>query len=410
MTPVRSLLLLLLTTGCVSIGSDLMPTPVVYRAEEGVDPFRGLSQADQDPSLTVFYATDRGAKGTAAARGYTNQATDTVRLGKAAVRIGGERITWPELYAASRATKRSPSLPLWFDHAAELGTLGDPSGERAFADALNAELGRTRARVLNVYVHGYNVDFQNPCRVAAGLSHYMRGEGVWLAFAWPSHQNPLAYGADVRRSFEAAPHLALVLDFLSRRTRATRINVVGNSAGTALVTEGLALLRETYPERDEAGMRRLRIGTVLYSAAVLEWKAFSAALRRFQDLPGRISVLVSPDDAVLRTLGFFGSTRVGASDPAQLTEEQRGALAAAKKVELIDATRTDVPGESGGFGGHFAWLTHSWVSSEVLVSLQYGLAPDARGLVAMKDRRAWYFPEDYPQRVVEIVRAARDER
>ena len=288
--------------------------------------------------------------------------------------------------------------------------MGDAAGERAFAAALNTELGRTRARVLNVYVHGYNVDFEHPCKVAAELSHYMRGEGVWLAFAWPSRQSPLGYGADVRRSFAAAPHLALVLDFLSRRTRATRINVLGNSAGTALLTEGLALLRETYPERDEAGLRRLRIGTVVYCSAVLEWSEFSAALRRFQDLPVRVSVLVSPHDAVLRALGLFGSTRVGATNPDELSEQERGALAAAQKVELIDATRTDVPGESSGFGGHFAWMTHSWVSSDVLVSLQYGLAPGARGLVPLMNGRAWYFPEDYPQRVVKIVRAARDDR
>jgi hypothetical protein len=47
---------------------------------------------------------------------------------------------------------------------------------------------------------------------------------------------------------------------------------------------------------------------------------------------------------------------------------------------------------------HSAWYENTWVSTDVITTLNLGLSPEQRGLEKYKgylDRDVWYFPPDY---------------
>ncbi len=65
-------------------------------------------------------------------------------------------------------------------------------------------------------------------------------------------------------------------------------------------------------------------------------------------------------------------------------------------VSIINVTRAE-GGTSGN--GHAYFRNSPWVSSDVLMTLLYDLAPGNRGLVRQNDTSLWSFPPDYIQRL-----------
>ena len=61
----------------------------------------------------------------------------------------------------------------------------------------------------------------------------------------------------------------------------------------------------------------------------------------------------------------------------------------------------DVTNAEGGteHGGHSYFRTSPWVSSDILMTLMYGLSPEQRGLVRYEDFPVWDFPQDYVARL-----------
>jgi hypothetical protein len=63
---------------------------------------------------------------------------------------------------------------------------------------------------------------------------------------------------------------------------------------------------------------------------------------------------------------------------------------------LIDVTGAEA---ATAGNGHAYFRNSPWVSSDIFVSLLYGLAPDRRGLVRLPHMPIWSFPEDYNERL-----------
>ena len=114
----------------------MMPTPVVYWSDE-IDPFISMPAEDQSTTVKVFYVTDRKAAGDMDDRRYTNGRGKSLRLGEATVRIGSKHMTWDDLHAASNSSQRRRTIPLDLTNASEYGSLAEPEGEQAFAEAIN---------------------------------------------------------------------------------------------------------------------------------------------------------------------------------------------------------------------------------------------------------------------------------
>lgn len=398
----------------------LMPTPCVFWSGE-VDPFAEFPEDQQTTDVTIFYATDRPAKGDMDDRKYANGRAPVVRLGEVTCRLGGSSRSWPELYEASMAKDRKGSWPLRLENAHEYGTLTasvadragqtnpallDPAGQRAWAEAINRQLDRSNRRVINIYVHGANVGFYDSVVVAAQFFHFQGRDGVMIAFSWPTRQSPLFYAFDKKESKKSIPNFVELLDFLAANTEVAQINALGYSAGGPLLAGGLARLRERYPDLDEAQLQeKLHIGNVFFAASDADLRDFvENDLRVFHPLPQSIRITISRDDPILRMVGAFGGGKVGDARAEQLTEEELKEFDhVLPKIDVIDVSYSEKGREGGSFGGHGYWYTNAWVATDVLSSFRWDVEPEVRGLARIEGEDTWYYPKDYPQRITDLV-------
>ncbi len=408
--------IVVLVGGCRQV---MMPTPVMYH-DGRLDPFFNTPEDERSTTVEVFYATDRRPRGDVDDPRYSNDIGGTMRLGLATVRLGDEQFTWEQLREVSTGRARAHSVPLYLLDVTERATLGTTTEgwqptdrdepdraltapEQRFIDELNDELAGSVDHQLNIYVHGFNVNFDNPCLVTAELHHFMGATSVVMAYAWPSRQSSWLYASDVWRAHDAAPRFARLIEFLATHSEVEQINVLSYSAGTPLVAEALYLLRERYGDLEPAEIRRrLRIGRVIFSAATINLSEFRERyFYAVDEMAQQAVILINPRDLALVLANPFslGQSKLGMGsfDRAKLE-----AIAERAHLHITDVSLGEAARHNDMFG-HAYWYANPWVSSDVLAALRFRCPPEARGLTKLEDRPVWYFPEQYPDHITGIL-------
>lgn len=122
------------------------------------------------------------------------------------------------------------------------------------ADAFYADLGKrlaeTESKSALLFVHGYNVRFEDAARRTAQMAYDLQFKGAPGFFSWPSQGRYLGYPVDEANVEFARTDFRAFLDEFLQRSGAENIYVIAHSMGNRLVTEVLArLFRENAPAR-----------------------------------------------------------------------------------------------------------------------------------------------------------------
>ena len=72
-------------------------------------------------------------------------------------------------------------------------------------------------------------------------------------------------------------------------------------------------------------------------------------------------------------------------------------------LDVLNVSYSEGKRDTASFGGHGYWYKNPWVSSEVLATLRFRLTPGERGLEWHEEKLEWYFPQDYPRRVIDAI-------
>jgi len=397
----------------------LMPAPDIYD-DDAIDAFEDdeLMALVQPP---VLYATDRrpAEPGDKKFPFYSDERAYSVRLGKATIRLGDDdSITWEEARRISLLKNRTANYPLEITGVEEYGVLDisitpfddtprDAGPGRAFAEEIDRQLERSNSSDVYIYVHGYKVNFENPVLVASELWHYMGYNGAFIAYAWPATFNFTAYFSDIEDATQSARQLRDLIVHISKNTSARRVHLVGYSTGTRLVTRTIAdLSLIAYGMEPEQVAEDISIGNVLLVGSDMDRAILAGHL-----LDGLLRVCDSftiYQSAADKTLDMsrmvFGKDRVGkAIDSSDRPEGAKQFLQENPGIRIVDISHAaDIERNNG----HSYFRTSPWVSSDVLMTLRYDLAPAERGLVLAEDGLTWVFPEDYVARLRELLRAA----
>jgi esterase/lipase superfamily enzyme len=403
---------------------DLMPTPAAYEQAEmpsGVtDPADLLAGSG---ALDILYATNR-----APAAGddgeepyYSSERGYLVRVGSADITFGDSDITWDEARKISLLKNRPGSFPLEVRGVHESGILAssvsaftpvevaatvDDGPSREFVQEIESRLARSPVKDIFIYVHGYKVNFENPLLVASEMWHFLGYEGAAIAFSWPSTPARLAYMKDIETARVSAWGLRKFLEFLASETSAARIHIIGYSAGTRMVLTALyemALIHQHKTQSEVSSTTRL--GNVILVGSDVDTGTFASyvidGLLRVQD---RLTLYTSPSDQALHlSQKIFAHRRLGQILPGTLDDRMRQFADSSSRLALIDVAEAD---NFDAGNGHAYFRKSPWVSSDILMSLRYGLAPAERGLEQRDDSPIWRFPADYLTRLeAGIVRA-----
>ena len=405
---------------------DLMPAPDVY-GDGLLDPLPKTSPFESIPYKGILYATDRTpATEDDKENFYVNDRGRVLRVGVAQLDFGASNLDWEEAREISLLKSRSSKYPIKVRSATEWGVLHDtipfwinldlvPEGINTddatdeFAEAINAQLARSNNKHVYIYTHGYRVIFENPILITAELWHFLGYDGVFIAYAWPSTPSRWAYIKDSDTSDGYARNFRLLVETIAKTTDVEQIHIMGYSNGTRLVSramEQLALTRQG-KSREEI-LEELKISNVMLFGSDLDAGVFGSYVADgLTDVTKRVTVYLSTHD---KALGFSQMLsrrqRLGQlwGSPDAVHPQARHALKTFEdRITYINVS--DAEGANTG-NGHGYFRSSPWVSSDLLMTLRYGLGPLERGLIEQEDLPVYTFPPDYIARLWSAIEKA----
>jgi esterase/lipase superfamily enzyme len=316
--------------------------------------------------VEVFYATDRARTGKPQPAQYFGSKRGTMQYGLCSVSI------------PRRHTRGELESPVWWkfefkeDPAKHVVLLGRTTLEQsAFFERLRSTASEGD---LLVFVHGFNVTFEDAVRRTAQMAHDLRFPGVPVTYSWPSRgaAKPLDYTADEATVEWTEPHLKQFLKDLRARAGSGRIHLIAHSMGNRALTK---VLRSIAAESPPVVFNQVILAAPDIDAEVFEHDIAPAMLKAAQ----RVTLYASSDDealAVSKTV--HGYPRAGQSG-AQLT--------LVRGVDTIDASGIDT-----------SLLGHSYFANQlvedIFALLRNGLPPDERRLDPREKQglRYWALP------------------
>jgi esterase/lipase superfamily enzyme len=273
--------------------------------------------------------------------GYGVKSSTKLRYGKAFVKI-------PEKYLAKlRSPGKWDGMP-YFKAADELLDVRNrvPLALHDFARDLREEVSRTGDRKhLLVYVHGFNVSFDDSLKRGAALGYNI---GVPVAvFSWPSlkETTPMAYAADRDAALASRDLLASYLATVARSSGAEKVHVIAHSMGTMLFLDMLAR-RSFYASG-------VRFGQVVLAAADTDEGQFRSNIEYLTTAADRVTLYASDGDEALNISQKLAKDRrrVGLLPPPTIVPN----------VDTMDVSKVNL-----------TWLGHAFVANEVAVLRDMG--------------------------------------
>lgn len=190
-----------------------------------------------------------------------------------------------------------------------------------------------------IFIHGYNVSFEDAALRTAQISHDLNFDGAPLFFSWPSAGSVEAYMRDENNIEWAKPGIkTFLMDFLSK-SEAEKVFLIGHSMGNRGLAWALKDIVTESPEIME------RIAEIILTAPDIDAAVFTDQIAPAIVASNTPLTLYasSGDKALAASKNFHGYRRAG---------DSKGGVTVLKGMETIDATGVDT-----------SFLGHSYVGS-----------------------------------------------
>lgn len=286
-------------------------------------------------AVTVFYGTDREPTGDTNYSKYYGITTGDLRFGRLTVNIP--------------ATHQRGSIerPFWFwstdkqeDHMFIL-TL-KPLDQNQFSNEVKAHELRIEAKDALIFVHGFNVPFEDAVLRTAQIANDTNFPGASFVYSWPSKgsPSPTAYTQDAQTIEVSKPRLVEFLRIILKSTKAEKVHVIAHSMGTRLLTWALQDLLTGRVVDASANRAGPLFNQVLLAAPDIDARVFEGEIApAIASKVERLTVYVSANDKALKegSRRLSGFRRVGDSSDGPVIVEG---------VDTIDASavKTDFLG------------------------------------------------------------------
>ena len=164
--------------------------------------------------------------------------------------------------------------------------------EQVFFDEVAQSVAKSIAKDSLVFIHGYNVSFEDAARRTGQIAFDLNFIGAPIFYSWPSNNRATAYLKDETNITWSTPHFLKFLETLAERSGAKRIHIIAHSMGNRAVCDALKALEDglltgvtiaAYTLWDDHSVNALAVPPLAYfSAAVVLQSAMLApyALRR----------------------------------------------------------------------------------------------------------------------------------
>jgi esterase/lipase superfamily enzyme len=203
-----------------------------------------------------------------------------------------------------------------------------PEPPDALFAKLKAGVDAAPRREALVFVHGFNVTFEDAARRTAQLAYDLKFEGPPIFFSWPSQGGLLDYAVDETNAAWAVPHLKDFLTAVADRSGAESVHLIAHSMGNRALTSALAQLS-----------RQMRRRGAMFHEVILTAPDIDADIFKRDIAPAiaktaaRVTLYASSnDEALMLSKKLHGYPRAGDSGSAMVV---------VPGIETIDVSRVD---------------------------------------------------------------------
>lgn len=327
-----------------------------------------------DPNYTVvrvFFATDRAMTDGALPRELFGTDRSELRYGECAVSIPRDH-RMGDLEAPSTVRLEFREDPA--KHVVLLTATVRPHAE--FFAELAARVQQSEAPSAFVFVHGFNVTFEDAAQRTAQIAYDLAFDGAPVFYSWPSKESKLSYRDDEKTIAWAQTNLQRFLTDVFEQSQAQKIVLIAHSMGNRAMTHAVATLLADRPDL------RPRLYELILTAPDIDAEVFTRDIVPALVKAGcPITLYASSKDlALVASKAINGAARAGDAGPG---------LVVARGIETIDATEVDT-----SFVGHSYFAEARSVLADLFYLVREGFRADRRfGLRAMNiDRgRYWIF-------------------
>lgn len=149
-----------------------------------------------------------------------------------------------------------------------------------------------------VYVHGYNVEFEQAVERLARLGLDFPGLAPVL-FSWPSNGTVKDYVTDLADADQSAKYFVDFLKTLAAKTDSSKIHVVAHSMGNRVLVKALNMIAT---DNELKPAEKLKLGHIVMIAADIDVRELDQeAIDRWRDNCGSLTLYASTRDKVLQT-------------------------------------------------------------------------------------------------------------
>ncbi len=197
-----------------------------------------------------------------------------------------------------------------------------------FLAALSARIQHSARKSAFLFVHGYNVTFEDAARRTGQMCYDLGFDGAPVFYSWPSQGKLSAYLVDETNIEWSQSNLALFLtDFLDK-SGAQNVYVIGHSLGNRALTRAVAAVLSLQPALAQ------RISEIILTAPDIDAAVFKRDIApALAGARNPVTLYASSDDmALAASKKVHGYPRAGDSGAGLLVLD---------RVETIDATGVD---------------------------------------------------------------------
>jgi esterase/lipase superfamily enzyme len=242
-------------------------------------------------------------------------------------------------------------------HVVVLGV--EPLDRAAFTARCRTELARLPRKDVLLFVHGYNVTFEDAARRAAQVAYDLQFDGVPALYSWPSEGSAAKYLVDANNVTWAEPHFRDFLSLLREDTGADAVHVIAHSMGTRLLAD--ALEKTTPPAAAAAG----RLRQVVFAAPDIDADTFRNLSAAFPGKAERVTLYASSGDrALAASMQIQKYPRAGQSGQD---------LVIVPSVDTVDASTVET-----GLLGHSYFGDAGTLLSDLFYVIRNGTPPGER--------------------------------
>src|SRR5471032_12422 len=244
-----------------------------------------------------------------------------------------------------------------------------------FYAALGTQVAASAGKNAFLFIHGYNVTFEDAARRTAQMAYDLGFDGAPVFYSWPSQGDLSGYTIDENNIEWSTPH---ILDFLSEfldKTAAQNVYLIAHSMGSRGLARALVALMATQP------LLAQKITEIILAAPDIDAAIFKNDIApQLAKARNPVTLYASSDDlALAASKAVHGYARAGDSGPG---------MQIVAGVETIDATAVDT-----GFVKHMYFAEKRSALSDMFYLIHKQARADQRFLdpVDTPAGRYWMF-------------------